>query len=111
MDLFDAARTRITVAELEEIRIAASAPSVLTLNGEIRHGDRNKRIELIQLALATVTEIRGCEPGKWDAITAAACARFQRNIGRTGSDVTGLPDVGTLKRLSKDSRVFKFASE
>jgi hypothetical protein len=111
MDLFDAARTRITVAELEEIRIAASAPSVLTLNGEIRHGDRNKRIELIQLALATVTDIRGCEPGKWDAITAAACARFQRNIGRTGSDVTGLPDPGTLKRLSKDSRVFKFASE
>jgi hypothetical protein len=107
MDLFDAARTRITVAELEEIRIAASAPSVLKLNGEIRHGDRNKRIELIQLALATVTDLRGCEPGKWDAITAAACSRFQRNIGRTGSDVTGLPDVGTLNRLAKETLVFK----
>jgi len=107
MDLFDSARTRITVAELEEIRIAASAPSVLKLNGEIRHGDRNKRIELIQLALATVTDLRGCEPGRWDATTAAACARFQRNIGRTGSDVTGLPDVGTLNRLAKETRIFK----
>jgi hypothetical protein len=107
MKLFDAARTRMTVAEMEELKAAASAPSILRLNGEVRYGDRNKRIELIQLALATVTDLRGCEPGKWDAITGAACARFQRNIGRTGSDVTGLPDSGTLNRLSKESRIFK----
>ena len=110
MKLTDPARTRITGDELIEIQDAARAPSVLKLNGEIRHGDRNKRIETIQLALATVTDLRGCEPGKWDAITAAACARFQRNIGRTGSDVTGLPDPGTLKRLSKDSGVFRLDS-
>ena len=110
MKLFDAARTRMTVAELEELAAAASAPSVLKINGEIKHGDRNKRIELIQLALATVTDLRGCEPGKWDVITAAACARFQRNIGRTGADVTGLPDAGTLNRLAKDSGVFKLDS-
>ena len=107
MDLFDSARTRMTVAEMEELKAAASAPSILRLNGEIRYGDRNKRIELIQLALATVTDLRGCEPGKWDSITGAACARFQRNIGRTGSDVTGLPDIGTLNRLSKETRIFK----
>jgi hypothetical protein len=107
MKLIDPARTRITGDEIKELEKAASAPSILRLNGEIRSGDRNKRIELIQLALATVTDLRGCEPGKWDAITGAACARFQRNIGRTGSDVTGLPDIGTLKRLSKDSRIFK----
>lgn len=107
MKLIDPARTRITGDEIKELEKAASAPSILRLNGEIRYGDRNKRIELIQLALATVTDLRGCEPGKWDAITGAACARFQRNIGRTGSDVTGLPDIGTLKRLSKDSRIFK----
>jgi hypothetical protein len=110
MKLTDPARTRITGNELTEIQDAARAPSVLKLNGEVRHGDRNKRIELIQLALATVTDLRGCEPGKWDAITAAACARFQRNIGRAGSDVTGLPDAGTLGRLAKDSGVFKFDS-
>jgi hypothetical protein len=111
MKIVDAARTRMTVAELEELEEAARAPSVLKINGEIRHGDRNKRIEIIQLALATVTDLRGCEPGKWDAVTAAACSRFQRNIGRTGSDVTGLPDPGTLKRLAKASGVFKVGDE
>jgi len=96
----------MTVAELQEIRMAASAPKVLRINGEVKYGDRNKRIELIQLALAVVTDLRGCEPGKWDATTAAACSRFQRNIGRTGSDVTGLPDDGTLRRLAKESGIF-----
>jgi hypothetical protein len=105
-ELLDAARTRMTVAELQEIRMAASAPKVLRINGEVKYGDRNKRIELIQLALAVVTDLRGCEPGKWDATTAAACSRFQRNIGRTGSDVTGLPDDGTLRRLAKESGIF-----
>lgn len=110
MQLLDAARTRMTVAELDELKAAASAPSILKLNGEVRYGDRNKRIEMIQLALAVVTDLRGCEPGKWDAATAAACARFQRNIGRTGSDVTGLPDDGTLNRLSKETGIFKLES-
>ena len=107
MKLTDPARTRMTGEEIKDLEKAASAPSILRLNGEIRYGDRNKRIELIQLALATVTDLRGCEPGKWDAITGAACSRFQRNIGRTGSDVTGLPDIDTLNRLSKDSRIFR----
>jgi hypothetical protein len=107
MKVIDPARTRMTGEEIKELEKAASAPSILRLNGEVRYGDRNKRIELIQLALATVTDLRGCEPGKWDAITGAACSRFQRNIGRTGSDVTGLPDTGTLKRLAKETRIFK----
>jgi hypothetical protein len=105
-ELLDAARTRMTVAEMDELKAAASAPKLLKINGEIKHGDRNKRIELIQLALAVVTDLRGCEAGKWDSATAAACSRFQRNIGRTGSDVTGLPDDGTLGRLAKESGIF-----
>ena len=67
----------------------------------------NKRVQIIQLALATVTDLRGAEPGKWDAATAAACSRFQRNVGRVGSDVTGLPDMSTLQRLSKVTGLFK----
>lgn len=106
MKLLDPARTRMTGEDVKSLDEAARAPGVLKINGEVRYGDRNKRIELIQLALATVTDIRGCEPGKWDAITGAAFSRFQRNIGRTGSDVTGLPDEGTLKRLSKDTGIF-----
>lgn len=104
--LLDRARTRMTIDELKELDAAARTPKVLRLNGEVKYGDRNKRVETIQLALAVVTDLRGCEPGRWDSVTAAACSRFQRNIGRTGSDVTGLPDLGTLKRLSKESGIF-----
>lgn len=110
MQKLDRARTKFNGQDLEEITKAASMPSVLKLNGEIRHGDRNKKIELLQLALATVTDLRGCEPGKWDAITAAACSRFQRNIGRVGSDVTGLPDAQTLQRLSTETGLFVIES-
>ncbi len=107
MQLIDAARTRVTLDEMKEIEEAARAPKLLKINGEVKHGDRNKRIEVIQLALAVVTDLRGAEPGKWDSVTAAACSRFQRKIGRTGSDVTGLPDDGTLRRLAKESGIFK----
>jgi hypothetical protein len=110
MKIFDGARTRMTNDELKEIQEAASAPSIIKINNEIKHGDRNKRIETIQLALATVTDLRGCEPGKWDQVTASAFARFQRNIGKTGQDVTGLPDPGTLNRLSKVTGVFRLES-
>lgn len=106
VQLIDAARTRVTIDELKEIEEAARSPKLLRINGEIKHGDRNRKIEVIQLALAVVTDLRGAEPGKWDSVTAAACSRFQRNIGRTGSDVTGLPDMGTLQRLSKESGIF-----
>jgi hypothetical protein len=106
MQIFDQARTRLTGEEVKEIELAAEAPAILKLNGEVRYGDRNKKVELIQLALSTVTDLRGCELGKWDAQTAAACSRFQRNIGRTGSDVTGLPNRDTLLRLSKVTGLF-----
>lgn len=106
-DLFDAARTHFSREETAEIEEVARSPKVLRLNGEVRYGDRNKKIEMIQLALATVTDLRGAEPGRWDASTAAACSRFQRNIGRVGSDVTGLPDLATLQRLSKETGLFK----
>jgi hypothetical protein len=106
VQLIDAARTRVTIDELKEIEEAARSPKLLRINGEIKHGDRNRKIEVIQLALAVVTDLRGAEPGKWDSVTAAACSRFQRNIGRTGSDVTGTPDMGTLQRLSKESGIF-----
>lgn len=106
MQIFDKARTRFSKEETDAIEEFARVPLILKLNGEIRYGMRNKRVEIIQLALAMVTDLRGAESGKWDAATAAACSRFQRNIGRTGKDVTGLPDSSTLKRLSQDTKVF-----
>ncbi len=107
MKLLDRGRTAYDSSDVAELEAAAKQPVKLLMNGEIKHGDRNKRVETIQLALATVTDLRGCEPGKWDAITAAACARYQRVLGFVGKDVTGLPDLKTLKRLAQQTGVFK----
>lgn len=105
--LLDRGRTTFNGEDLKEIDDAAREPQLLIIDKEIRPGDRNRKIEVIQLALATVTDLRGVQPGKWDQTTAAACSRYQRNIGRVGKDVTGLPDIATLQRLSKDTGLFK----
>ena len=111
IEIFDGARTRFTKDETDAIEEAARTPLLLKINGEIKHGTRNRRVEIIQLALATVTDLKGATPGKWDSMTAAACARFQRNIGRAGPDVTGLPDINTLRRLSKETGIFLLEEE
>jgi hypothetical protein len=104
--LLDNGRTKYDSSDIAELEMARVQPPKLLMNGEIRPGDRNKKIETIQLALAAVTDLRGAQPGKWDGVTTAACSRYQRMIGYVGRDVTGLPDVNTLKRLSKDTGVF-----
>jgi hypothetical protein len=107
MRLLDRGRTSYNSSDIVELEAAAKQPVKLFINSEIRPGDRNKKIETIQLALATVTDLRGCEPGKWDAITSAACSRYQRMIGFVGKDATGLPDVNTLRRLAKQTGLFE----
>lgn len=110
MKFLDGGRTKVESSELKFIDEAARNPQQIKLDKEIRPGDRNKKIEIIQLALATVTDIRGVQPGKWDSVTAAACARYQRMIGYVGKDANGLPDVNTLKRLATDTGLFEFVS-
>lgn len=106
MAWMDRGRTTFNGEDLEYVAAAAKDPVKLFINSEIRPGDRNKKIEVIQLALATVTDLRGCEPGKWDGPTAAACSRFQRMVGFVGKDATGLPDVNTLRRLARETGLF-----
>lgn len=106
LELLDRGRTKFDGSDIKSIEEAASSVQSLKLEKEIKHGDRNKKIEIIQLALATVTDIRGAEPGKWDSITAAACSRYQRMIGYVGKDVSGLPDVNTLRRLARETGLF-----
>lgn len=105
--LLDRGRTKVESDELKLIKEAASAAVTIDVKKEIRPGDRNKTIEIIQLALGTVTDIRGCQPGKWDPITVAACARYQRMVGYVGKDADGLPDSNTLKRLARDTGLFE----
>jgi len=107
--LLDRGRTKFDGEDLKAIEETARVPQKLEIQKEIKTGDRNKKIEIIQLALATVTDLRGAEPGKWDAITAAACARYQRMVGYVGVDADGLPDVNTLKRLARDTGLFELA--
>lgn len=109
LSLLDGGRTKLDTDELKFIEGAASDPVELLMNKEIRPGDRNKKIEVIQLALGTVTDIRGATPGKWDQVTAAACARYQRMVGYVGKDADGLPDVNTMKRLARDTGLFYVA--
>jgi hypothetical protein len=106
MAWMDRGRTKFDGSDIESVNAAAAEPTVLKINKEIRPGDRNRKIEVIQLALATVTDIRGAEPGRWDSITSTACARYQRVIGYVGKDANGLPDVNTLKRLARDTGLF-----
>ncbi len=103
----DQGRTKFDGEDVKTVHAAAADPQLLIIDKEIRPGDRNRKIEIIQLALATVTDLRGVQPGKWDAITAAACARYQRSIGYVGKEADGLPDVNTLRRLAKDTGLFK----
>jgi hypothetical protein len=107
MKILDRGRTKFDGSDLAELEAASKQPVKLLMNGEIKHGDRNRRVETIQLALATVTDLRGAEPGKWDATTAAACSRYQRMIGFVGKDATGLPDLSTLRRLAKQTGLFQ----
>jgi hypothetical protein len=92
--------------ELQDLEEAARMQESINVK-LVRPGTKNKSIKLVQLALSTVTDINGCEPGKWDAATQNAFARYQRNIGRVGSDASGLPEVNTLKRLAAESGIFK----
>ena len=109
MKTMDRGRTKFDGEDVKAIAAAASAVETIDVKKEIRPGDRNKRIEVIQLALATVTDMRGAEPGKWDSITTTACARYQRMIGFVGKDVSGLPDVHTLQRLARETGLFQLA--
>jgi len=107
MAWMDRGRTKFDGSDIAEIETARVQPAKLLMNGEIRSGDRNKKIEVIQLALATVTDLRGAQIGKWDGTTTAACSRYQRMIGYVGKDVTGLPDVNMLRRLARETGLFQ----
>lgn len=101
------AAERIELAQLEE-----AASQLLTVDiQKLTHGARNKHVTAVQLALSQVTDISGAEEGKWDQATASAFARFQRNIGRVGSQANGKPEVTSLQRLAKDTGLFNLAAD
>lgn len=92
--------------ELDQIQDAASSQLLINIR-KLQPGTKNKQIAAVQLALSTVVDLTGAEEGRWDGPTASAFARFQRNIGRVGSDAAGVPELTTLQRLSKVTGLFQ----
>lgn len=95
--------------ELRELQEAARIQETVSVK-MLRANTRNKQIATVQLALSQVTDIKDVERGKWDGQTAAAFARFRRNIGVVGPAADApLPDLPTLKRLSTETGLFQVA--
>jgi len=101
-------RTKFSAAErIEFQQLEEAAAQLLTVDiRKLQPGSKNKHVTVVQLALSLLTDINGAEEGKWDAATASAFARFQRNIGRVGQDATGAPELGSLLRLAKETNLF-----
>lgn len=74
--------------------------------GNISPGKRNREIELVQRALVLMTGLHIAKPGSYDGYTLSAYASYQRQIGYLVSDATGIPDLASLQRLGRDSRIF-----
>lgn len=106
-------RKKFSAAErIELVQLEEAAAQLLTVDvKKLITGTKNKHVTAVQLALSQVTDISGAEEGKWDAATASAFARFQRIIGRVGSQANGKPEVTSLQRLAKETGLFNLASD
>lgn len=73
---------------------------------QVKPGIRHKNVEVVQLALASTTGVRGLPRGHFDGRTRAAFASFQRSLGYPASRATGVPDFHALDALGKKSTLF-----
>lgn len=96
LDIIGFGRPRWETASVKTASV--NAPTVSP--AQVRIGLRHTSVTVVQLALATVTGIRGLPRGHFDERTRIAYAKFQRSIGYPASMATGEPDYPTLKRLS-----------
>jgi hypothetical protein len=99
-------RGRRTLIESQQIQEAAKEQ--LKVEPEmIKPPRRNKQIEIVQLALSNVVDLKDAKRGSWDMTTINAFARYQRNIGHVGDDADGIPDIHSLQRLARDTGLFQ----
>ena len=73
----------------------------------IKAGMKHKYVVLIQLALAAVVGLKAANRGEFDRKTQAAYAEFQRKIGYTLDQASGIPDSASLKVLAGLSGAFR----
>jgi hypothetical protein len=85
----------------------AAAPDNLPIikPAQVQPTLRHKSVLLLQDALTQVTGISGFNRGTMCAKTKATYAYFQRGVGYFPAD--GVPDFGTLQRLSNETQIFR----
>lgn len=72
-----------------------------------RPGLKHPDVALVQLALSTLNDLKGVPRGEWDARSIAAFANFQRRIGYSPEEASGIPDGKSLNELSKMTGIFQ----
>jgi hypothetical protein len=78
---------------------------------QVSNGARpNRSIELLQTALAKVTDITGYERSRLCPRTKLAYAKFQRSLGYPSSRANGLVDLESLTQLALHTGFFKVKS-
>ena len=107
-----AARFQLLTKVIQKLR-AAEVVSLTTVNNAstvniaaLRAGNRNRQIEIVQLALGLVTDIQDAARGAWDSATESAYQRWQRANGYIGKDASGTPDRASLERLGNETGLF-----
>ena len=92
----------VTVAPKE---ILPTVPEVVS--AQVKPGIKHKNVEVVQLALSSVTGVRGLPRGHFDKRSQLAFAKFQRLIGYPPSLATGAPDFKSLNALAEKTGFFK----
>jgi hypothetical protein len=73
---------------------------------QVKPGIRHKHVEVVQLALASTTGVRGLPRGHFDGRTRASFSSFQRSLGIPASRANGIPDFASLDALGKKTNLF-----
>jgi hypothetical protein len=84
-----------------------ATPETVISFSNVRTGKGSSEIALVQTALLNTCDLREYATGTWDTATRRAFARWQRRIGRAGSDAAGLPVREDLERLGLETGLFR----
>ena len=112
-DVLAFARPNFARAEAEALAMSSPADpgkdstKPIVQGSSIKAGMKHKYVVHIQLALAAVVGLKAANRGEFDRKTQAAYAEFQRKIGYTLDQASGIPDSASLKVLAGLSGAFR----
>lgn len=101
-DVLGFGRPNFRQRRTKENQVSGPAIRLTHVNGK----KPNRATETVQLALAVKVGLRNYRAGVLDSQTRAAYARWQRVIGYTGLDASGIPELHSLQRLGRDTGLF-----